>query len=69
MLMKCLKVETVSTYSQLKVETVSTFSKLKVETVSTINHLKVETLVISFAQYFLTSAYITFLMASPIGSA
>jgi hypothetical protein len=29
---KCLKVETVSTFSQLKVETVSTFCKLKVET-------------------------------------
>ena len=29
---KCLKVETVFTFSQLKVETVSTFGKLKVET-------------------------------------
>jgi hypothetical protein len=33
----------------LKVETVSTFSQLKVETVFTFNLLKVETLVISFA--------------------
>ena len=29
---KCLKVETVSTFSKLKVETVSTFTDLKVET-------------------------------------
>ena len=40
---KCLKVETVSTFSQLKEETVSTFSELKVETVSTFSVLKVET--------------------------
>ena len=46
---KCLKVETVSTYSRLKVETVSTFSQLKEETVSTFNKLKVETIDIYFA--------------------
>jgi hypothetical protein len=46
---KCLKVKTVSTFSQLKVETVSTFSQLKVESVSTFNYLKVETLDICFA--------------------
>ena len=38
-----MKVETVSTFSQLKEETVSTFSKLTVETVSTFCELKVET--------------------------
>ena len=47
---KCLKVETVSTFSQLKVETVCTFCKLKVETVSTFNDLKVETLNLYSAQ-------------------